>query len=795
MMDRAQYFKSLEDRYGLPDGYLEKTMMIESRGDIRAYNKDSKAAGPFQFVPDTQKEFNLKNPYSLEESADAAARVAVRNKTSLQRNGIENPSGADLYAAHQQGARGYVDLLRGGDQLAVKVRGEKPVLLNGGKPDMTASEFANRIRTKFSGDDSSPLPKAAEQTATGVFAKPNVDVAENPDQAAALEGQAPLSTQDVLDTSNAAAGRSGSGLKELGFLHNYFKSLDTSATGVKPLSVPNFFNQPRYKHGGIVSLKEDAKRVRAAGIGGDTVLAHITPSEAALLKSMGGSGRINPRTGLPMFEMNDSSDSKSDASDAPGTNSNASSGQEQGPGLGLNDSFGMEPGEYGPSMGSMNFGGPTVSDALGNTSLGSFGFDGITSNSLDVTSPFSGTPTAPEAVPGYEGPGKSVTDSVFSGSTPTVDPANPPSVLDTQNDKTTSFTNAPDKAPGFDVTNALSLANVRDAISKNIDALVEAPATVGKSPSQAQAIQDAKDRATTVDRTVGFTPEGEKAKQEAISLQALEQMNLAEIGKQAAFSAVTSTPTTTTAEEVEAASSKAAQNAREQAVANALSGLVEAPSAIGVTPSTSVAPSTSTPSQSTPSSTNPTASSSTSKGKGYDITGFDFIDSKLSSMINNPTATIAGLAVSAVNPVAGFANAVTGNQIGLAVDRAISSITGTQPGPGNTVTSEEPGTNPASPSTPSGPGPSVGDMTFGGNYSGDSTTHNPVTPATSTSGTTATPINYDVSKFLGALGKSSYTTPASVYTSYPVQQGIGSIAAPQYTGSFYNPSFGKVPYQ
>ena len=255
MVDRAQYFKSLEDRYGLPDGYLEKTMMIESRGDIRAYNKDSKAAGPFQFVPDTQKEFNLKNPYSLEESADAAARVAVRNKTSLQRNGIENPSGADLYAAHQQGARGYVDLLRGGDQLAVKVRGEKPVLLNGGKPDMTASEFANRIRTKFSGDDSSPLPKTAEQTATGVFAKPNVDVAENPDQAAALEGQAPLSTQDVLDTSNASAARSGSGLRELGFLHNYFKSLDTSATGVKPLSVPDFFHQQRYAYGGIANLK------------------------------------------------------------------------------------------------------------------------------------------------------------------------------------------------------------------------------------------------------------------------------------------------------------------------------------------------------------------------------------------------------------------------------------------------------------------------------------------------------------------------------------------------------------
>jgi hypothetical protein len=31
------------------------------------------------------------------------------------------------------------------------------------------------------------------------------------------------------------------------------------------------------------------------------MLAHITPTEAAMLKSMGGSGTINPMTGLPEF--------------------------------------------------------------------------------------------------------------------------------------------------------------------------------------------------------------------------------------------------------------------------------------------------------------------------------------------------------------------------------------------------------------------------------------------------------------------------------------------------------------
>ena len=44
-----------------------------------------------------------------------------------------------------------------------------------------------------------------------------------------------------------------------------------------------------------------AERVRRAGRGPDTMLAHITPKEAALLRAQGGSGTTNPMTGLPEF--------------------------------------------------------------------------------------------------------------------------------------------------------------------------------------------------------------------------------------------------------------------------------------------------------------------------------------------------------------------------------------------------------------------------------------------------------------------------------------------------------------
>jgi len=48
-------------------------------------------------------------------------------------------------------------------------------------------------------------------------------------------------------------------------------------------------------------LADVASYLASKGRHGDTMLAHITPQEAALLKRRGGSGTINPETGLPEF--------------------------------------------------------------------------------------------------------------------------------------------------------------------------------------------------------------------------------------------------------------------------------------------------------------------------------------------------------------------------------------------------------------------------------------------------------------------------------------------------------------
>jgi hypothetical protein len=60
-----------------------------------------------------------------------------------------------------------------------------------------------------------------------------------------------------------------------------------------------------------------AELLQGYGRGKDTVLAHITPKEAALLKSRGGRGSRNPQTGLLEFEGGDEAFSYTDFGAAP----------------------------------------------------------------------------------------------------------------------------------------------------------------------------------------------------------------------------------------------------------------------------------------------------------------------------------------------------------------------------------------------------------------------------------------------------------------------------------------------
>ena len=61
----------------------------------------------------------------------------------------------------------------------------------------------------------------------------------------------------------------------------------------------NYYAQGGQAHG----LKALAQELPKYGRGGDSIVAHINPEEAMMLKAMGGSGTINPVTGLPEYSF------------------------------------------------------------------------------------------------------------------------------------------------------------------------------------------------------------------------------------------------------------------------------------------------------------------------------------------------------------------------------------------------------------------------------------------------------------------------------------------------------------
>lgn len=73
--EKQAYLASLEQKYGLPPGWLDRVWKKESnRGDPRYMRSKAGALGDFQFMPGTAKQYGLANPMDFQSSADASAR-------------------------------------------------------------------------------------------------------------------------------------------------------------------------------------------------------------------------------------------------------------------------------------------------------------------------------------------------------------------------------------------------------------------------------------------------------------------------------------------------------------------------------------------------------------------------------------------------------------------------------------------------------------------------------------------------------------------------------------------------
>jgi peptidoglycan hydrolase-like protein with peptidoglycan-binding domain len=105
---------------GIPRDDFLRFAYIETGGQFneRAFNNSSGAAGLFQFVPGTAREYGIRGrEFDPVANADAGARLYLANRADIVAShersgrpflsGEPQPNGLDLYLAHQQGAYGY----------------------------------------------------------------------------------------------------------------------------------------------------------------------------------------------------------------------------------------------------------------------------------------------------------------------------------------------------------------------------------------------------------------------------------------------------------------------------------------------------------------------------------------------------------------------------------------------------------------------------------------------------------------------------------------------------------------
>ena len=208
-------FASLEAERGLPGGYLERLAMIESGGRADAKNAESSAGGLFQQIDSNAAEYGVTNRFNPNQSAGGAADFAEDNMVKLRRVLGRDPTGGELYLAHQQGGGGAAALLRNPDALAKDVLSEERVRLNlpsnmrGRTNTITSGEFANLWIDKFNKSNTTALPVSTGGQSTSATQQAPSTTPEGDQQSPQVEfstpDQAPLSTTSRQTTVESTA--------------------------------------------------------------------------------------------------------------------------------------------------------------------------------------------------------------------------------------------------------------------------------------------------------------------------------------------------------------------------------------------------------------------------------------------------------------------------------------------------------------------------------------------------------------------------------------------------------------
>ncbi|WP_208442554.1 lytic transglycosylase, partial [Bartonella raoultii] len=114
----------------------------------------------------TAKQYGLQDRFDPMQAADAMGRLTLDNRNHLSRALGREPTEAELYLAHQQGAGGATRLLRNPHANAAQLVGSNAVGLNAGNNAMRASDFVHRVFQMYGGQ-----PYKANPIARGGISK------------------------------------------------------------------------------------------------------------------------------------------------------------------------------------------------------------------------------------------------------------------------------------------------------------------------------------------------------------------------------------------------------------------------------------------------------------------------------------------------------------------------------------------------------------------------------------------------------------------------------------------------
>ena len=158
-----------------PGGYsaagLARLIQIESAGNPNAVSPSGHRIGLAQFDKATAQEVGLTDRNDPNQSIIAAQKLAAKRGAYLKSFLGRQPTDAELYLAHQQGAGGAKVLLSNPDMSAVDAlamvykgpkardRALRAVVGNGGRADMTSAEFVAMWANKF-GEPGGPQSSA-----------------------------------------------------------------------------------------------------------------------------------------------------------------------------------------------------------------------------------------------------------------------------------------------------------------------------------------------------------------------------------------------------------------------------------------------------------------------------------------------------------------------------------------------------------------------------------------------------------------------------------------------------------